>query len=94
MKEADCRKAVRAKLGPDEQKPDSRPPQRVTQQRMGKPDSQSERCGGKSGGGRGKRHDLPWEVSASVWTNQTTGLATGWEGAEKSAEAIVGGGSR
>ena len=31
-------------------------------------------------GAEGKRHVLPWEVSASVWTNQTTELATVREG--------------
>ena len=31
-------------------------------------------------GTEGKRHDLPWEISASVWTNQTTATATAQEG--------------
>jgi hypothetical protein len=31
-------------------------------------------------GAEGRLHDLPWEVSMSVWGNQTTALATGREG--------------
>jgi hypothetical protein len=31
-------------------------------------------------GAEGERHDLPWEISESVWTSQTTATATKWEG--------------
>jgi hypothetical protein len=34
-------------------------------------------------GTKGEIHDLRWEVSASVWANQTTAAATAWEGCKE-----------
>jgi hypothetical protein len=52
----------------------------VTRQWTRRPDSHPGTAGVNPAGAEGKRHDLPWEVSVSVWASQTTVLATGWEG--------------
>jgi hypothetical protein len=52
----------------------------VTRQWTGRPNSHPGAAGVNPAGTEGKRHDLPWEVSVSVWVSQTTVLATGREG--------------
>jgi hypothetical protein len=52
----------------------------VTRPWTRKPDSHPDVTGVNPAGTEGKRHDLPWEISTPVWTNQTTATATEREG--------------
>jgi hypothetical protein len=61
----------------------------VTRQRTGKPNSYPGAAGVNLAGTKGKRHDLPWEVSVSVWGAGLPVWQQSGRDTEKSAEAIV-----
>ena len=61
----------------------------VTRQWTGRPNSHAGAAGVNPAGTEGKRHDLPWEVSAPVWAARLRHWQQCGRGAEKSAEAIV-----